>query len=384
MNTRFASVALCRWFHQVIALLLLFGLCSPGRSADTVTVTPLGHGVYLKQFHYDNLYDSQQSIFVIDANLNVPGVALRFPHLTGGKTAPVRTLAEGTPGAIAAVNAQFFDKHGSAQFLKIGGTLINPTRSANVHDQQAIAVDAQGGVTILLRPKEGWPSLTGIPTLMASGSGLIANGSRVSFDPSDTTYAMRHPRTCVAMTSDNHLFIMVIDGRSPSAAGQTGVEVQTTLLSLGKIVNAVNLDGGGSSTLWVNGSVLNRPSDKKERPVANALVLLASPAQAHAHSLTVDFLSFQGKLKPRATIRVVDASGVPLPGATVTGRFTGRVSQQSLSAVTDSDGVVTLLSPSTLSRGTTGFVIRSISGSNLVYNPAANSLTQATLRAPKG
>jgi hypothetical protein len=115
---------------------------------------------------------------------------------------------------------------------------------------------------------------------MASGAGLIENGKRTGFDAADATYSRRHPRTCVAMTTDNHLLLVVIDGRSPDAAGQTGAETQSTLLGLGKISHAFNLDGGGSSTLWARGAVVNRPSDGKSRPVANALVLTAENSSA--------------------------------------------------------------------------------------------------------
>lgn len=68
--------------------------------------------------------------------------------------------------------------------------------------------------------------------------------------------------------------LIVVDGRTKNiAAGMTYLE----LANLAKDLNcteALNLDGGGSSTLWADGKILNTPSDGAARPVANALVLV--------------------------------------------------------------------------------------------------------------
>jgi hypothetical protein len=110
--------------------LLILASSQSGRCADSLKVTAIAPGVSLKQFEYKDLYNSRQKFFVVDANLNLPGVRLHFPYLVDGKKATVQAFAEQTPRAVAAVNAQFFDAQGSIQFLKVGGAVINPTRSA--------------------------------------------------------------------------------------------------------------------------------------------------------------------------------------------------------------------------------------------------------------
>ena len=83
-----------------------------------------------------------------------------------------------------------------------------------------------------------------------------------------------HPRTAVGIDTDgNRLLFLVIDGRSASSRGYTMVELATMMLALGA-ENALNLDGGGSSTLYsrkVTGEmgIINEPSDGGERKVAN-------------------------------------------------------------------------------------------------------------------
>lgn len=69
------------------------------------------------------------------------------------------------------------------------------------------------------------------------------------------------------------LFLMQVDGRQPSVSvGMTLSELTRYLLDLG-CTEALNLDGGGSSTLWVLGQVLNNPCERAERPTGNALVI---------------------------------------------------------------------------------------------------------------
>jgi len=84
----------------------------------------------------------------------------------------------------------------------------------------------------------------------------------------------RHPRTCVGITGESIIF-MTIDGRSETAAGMNLGEVQDYMLKLG-CLDAINLDGGGSTSMWVlEKGLVNIPSDKTgERPVANALLIL--------------------------------------------------------------------------------------------------------------
>lgn len=83
----------------------------------------------------------------------------------------------------------------------------------------------------------------------------------------------RHPRTAVGLRDDALIWV-VVDGRQPGySEGMTLDELAQFLLNAG-CKDALNLDGGGSSTLFVRGRVVNRPSDGRERPIANALFLL--------------------------------------------------------------------------------------------------------------
>ena len=83
----------------------------------------------------------------------------------------------------------------------------------------------------------------------------------------------RHPRTAVALTDDNHLLLIVVDGRWDFASGMSARELT---LFLAKHFNprwALNLDGGGSSCMLINGKQTIKPSDGAQRSVGSTIMI---------------------------------------------------------------------------------------------------------------
>ena len=105
----------------------------------------------------------------------------------------------------------------------------------------------------------------GGPVLIHDGRTWITNKEEQLFSGGDLD---RHPRTAMGYTKDGRLIILAVQGRSPGIAeGATLEEVAKMLLDL-RCFEAVNLDGGGSSCMLVNGKGTIKPSDKEgERPV---------------------------------------------------------------------------------------------------------------------
>lgn len=104
-------------------------------------------------------------------------------------------------------------------------------------------------------------------------------------DPGATT---RHPRTAVAYNAD-HVFFIVVDGRSPISIGMTMTELGNFCLAYLGATDGINQDGGGSSAMWVNGLVMNEPSDGVERPVANGLMMVVvEPAEQSTRFATAE------------------------------------------------------------------------------------------------
>lgn len=130
----------------------------------------------------------------------------------------------------------------------------------------------------------------------------------------------RNPRTAVGLRRDGRLILVVIDGRQGSySRGATLRETAELMHALGA-VEAVNLDGGGSSEMLVNGVIVNRPSDGRERPVSSALTILrrsgSGPASAPAGTPAPAVTGSASALDPASTGGLLDAlrrDGVPLP-----------------------------------------------------------------------
>jgi uncharacterized protein (TIGR03382 family) len=104
---------------------------------------------------------------------------------------------------------------------------------------------------------------------------LVIDGVGQSY--SAAFYTERHPRTAIGLTADGGtLILLVVDGRRPgSALGMSFAELTAVMIEFGAY-NAMNNDGGGSSTLYASGSVQNIPSDGSERVVANHLGIMVS------------------------------------------------------------------------------------------------------------
>ncbi|NLI76384.1 MAG: hypothetical protein GX442_08080 [Candidatus Riflebacteria bacterium] len=128
-------------------------------------------------------------------------------------------------------------------------------------------------VTLDYRINPPWTTVQhavcGGPRLLADGR-IDINGKQEKFDSSITNG--RHPRTAVAQTYNGDLLFLVVDGRSARSAGMTLMELASYLKRLGGR-HGINLDGGGSSTMLVKGRVVNRPSDGRERPISNGIVI---------------------------------------------------------------------------------------------------------------
>ena len=90
----------------------------------------------------------------------------------------------------------------------------------------------------------------------------------------------RHPRTAVAKLADGRILLATVDGRQPGiSAGMTLAELAQMLLDFGA-VEAMNLDGGGSTTMVIEGKIVNKPSDAAgERSVSDALLVFPRKKQ---------------------------------------------------------------------------------------------------------
>ncbi len=85
----------------------------------------------------------------------------------------------------------------------------------------------------------------------------------------------RAPRTAVGITKEGHILLMVVDGRQKHSIGLTLLDTALLMQELGSI-QAMNLDGGGSSEMIVQKEIVNKPSDGHERSIGTALAVIST------------------------------------------------------------------------------------------------------------
>lgn len=149
--------------------------------------------------------------------------------------------------------------------LDRNGGVVLSTAPGTDEAQQLLALTP--GTPMRLHWTLGWPdvfdAVGGDPILLLDGAPAQVCAS-----------CARQPRTAIGVTATGQILLVVIDGRRPGwSRGATLGELRAILRDLGA-VDALNLDGGGSSEMVVDGEVVNRPSDGRERRITNAVLIL--------------------------------------------------------------------------------------------------------------
>ena len=170
--------------------------------------------------------------------------------------------------------------------LERGQTAIVGHRSADVGSARSLRAGDRLSLTARIASTNGggaWPSdLSGA----VAGGGTLLRGGRI---PTSTEwsrealaanhFSSRHPRTAVGRTGSGEILLVTVDGRQNGwSVGLTAPELAQVMRSLGAR-DAVNLDGGGSTTMTLNGTIANRPSENG-RAVANGLFVYTEPPRA--------------------------------------------------------------------------------------------------------
>ena len=114
----------------------------------------------------------------------------------------------------------------------------------------------------------------GVPgvTDAMGGSTVLMQDGHIVLGTCTGAICSRNPRTAIGLTADGRIALVVVDGRQSGSVGMSLGELANFFQRLG-VDSAMNLDGGGSSSMVVRGRVVNHPSDGFERSVTNALLV---------------------------------------------------------------------------------------------------------------
>jgi exopolysaccharide biosynthesis protein len=166
---------------------------------------------------------------------------------------------------------------GDAALVPTNGVILD---GSHFNASGNVLQSLRAGQSAQLTQSLGFP---GAVDVLGGNPALILNSVEQYQDLNGTdAFFDRQPRTAMGVTADGRMLLVVVDGRQPGySVGMTLQELADLMASLGA-QNAINLDGGGSTAMWVNGLRVSRPSDGFERGVGSALVVLpgSDPGQA--------------------------------------------------------------------------------------------------------
>ena len=173
--------------------------------------------------------------------------------------------------AILAINGDYYGFRDSGYVLRNGVLYRNTARKTG--DDGALVIDAAGDFSIIHESQVSAKSLgDNISQILSFGPSLIENGNLTVSSTSEVSQSMTsNPRTAIGQVSSLHYIIIVSDGRTSKSEGLSLLELAQEFKDRG-CTTAYNLDGGGSSTLYFNGKVINNPTDGKttgEREVSD-------------------------------------------------------------------------------------------------------------------
>ncbi|ORJ30871.1 exopolysaccharide biosynthesis protein [Streptococcus oralis subsp. tigurinus] len=162
--------------------------------------------------------------------------------------------------AILAVNGDYYGANNSGYVIRNGVVYRDSVREDASNGDLAIYKD--GSFKIIYEDQVSADQLVqdGVVNLLAFGPSLVENGE-ISVDTNtEVGQAMSsNPRTAIGIIDENHYIIIVSDGRTSESKGLSLYQMAEVMKSYG-VKTAYNLDGGGSSTLYFNGQVINKPT----------------------------------------------------------------------------------------------------------------------------
>lgn len=190
--------------------------------------------------------------------------------------------------ALAAVNAGFFNIRdgGSATYIRTGGLIVDTDTTdkwkRNANMTGSVLIDKNGDVIIGRAETNSWyDSHPEYSEVLVTGP-LLIYGREKTLLRSTSLVINKHPRTSIGKRGSHKIILVTLDGRTDQAIGMTLGELTDLMISL-QCKDAVNLDGGGSTTMWISGKpfngIVNMPCDNKkfdhagERAVSDILVI---------------------------------------------------------------------------------------------------------------
>jgi exopolysaccharide biosynthesis protein len=224
---------------------------------------------------FDNGYDMAR--IQLNADIKAFGKTLKVDNINQPRTLSTHVIVYTADwGAVAPASP----KYGEQIAFKDGDAIEVSSASLAIPENGFVVVGPAQQLEKFKNEKNVKLEVSTIPNWdnvnhIISGGPYLVRNSQVFVDTAEQKLGAiggKNPRTAIGYTSDNDLIIVTVDGREEASVGMTLNELANFMKSIG-CYNAMNLDGGGSTVLYVNGKVVNHPKVQGGIALSNALTL---------------------------------------------------------------------------------------------------------------
>ena len=248
------------------------------KAAETATVTDTSYSDDNISVTLTEKTVNNTQVYVADVTVNsAEYLKTALANNTYGTNVTAKTSETATNNkAILAVNGDYYGANSTGYVIRNGVIYRDTVREDASNGDLAIYKD--GSFKIIYENEVSADQLVkdGVVNLLAFGPALIENGEIVVNTKSEVGQSMAsNPRTAIGIIDENHYIIIVSDGRTSESQGLSLYEMAEVMKSYG-VKTAYNLDGGGSSTMYFNGQVINKPTTNgniSERAVSDIVYI---------------------------------------------------------------------------------------------------------------
>ena len=240
------------------------------------TTTAIKEGIIWRKASFE-AFESKQNVHVVEidqSKVTEMGLLYSSPVGTRKRTSSFADQVDAT----VAINGSYYSAgKASIGHLRVNGVDVENGTNWNDRINASLVIkDNELSIHYLgtSRYNETSRELVG-EHVMACGPSLLVDGTYIkTLKPDDAHVLARHPRTAVGVTADNKVLLVTVDGRQPGFSEGLNLRELSVVMRALEAKNAMNLDGGGSTTMYIKGSgVVNSISDAAERSVANVLYM---------------------------------------------------------------------------------------------------------------
>lgn len=231
-------------------------------AAASATVTENSYSDENIQISIETITTSNTTVYVADVQVSsAEYLKTALAQNTYGTNVTAKTSETAAANnAILAVNGDYYGANSTGYVIKNGVLYRDTVRNNAAYGDLAIYAD--GSFEVIYENEVTAQELIdkGVVNLLAFGPTLVETGEIVVDTSTEVGRAMSsNPRTAIGIIDENHYIIVVSDGRTDESEGLTLYQLAEVMKQYGA-TTAYNLDGGGSSTLYFNGQVINNPT----------------------------------------------------------------------------------------------------------------------------